>query len=303
MIHAPSLISRRSWLLGTLAGWAVGPTLARGDGPFDAIRARARAAGMGPFDESESANYRAIGDARKEFREGALEVCESVAADYRKHFAERGFDLDVPKGKLTVVVLAGPKSYAAFEAGFLDEAIGGHFDLKENRLVMFDFRGIGANPKAVAEEDNTFALVHESVHQLTFNTGLLDLKANAPLCVVEGLATYAETWRPRRRGAIGQVNRRRLLGLRQGRDQGVGWIPLEALLADDRPFDDPKTEQVAYAEGWMFVHKMMEPARRAKFRAYLKALLVKAEPARRVEIASAHLGDLDRLDREVRAVR
>ena len=59
-------------------------------------------------------------------------------------------------------MLMGPKSYAEFEGGFVDEAVGGHFDLEENWLVMFDSRGPGANPKApIPEQDNTLALVHE----------------------------------------------------------------------------------------------------------------------------------------------
>jgi len=316
MIREPFPISRRSWLLGTLGGLALGPGLARGDdAAIEAIKAQARAAGMEPFDESESASYRGIGDAPKRFREEALEVCESVAADYRKHFSDKGFDLEVPKDKLTVVILRGPKSFAAFERQVLGDSSGGHFDLKENRLVMFDFRGPGANPKApVPELDNTLALVHETIHQLTYNTGVLELKADAPLCVIEGLATYGETWRPKHRGEIGAINVRRRAGLELGRREGVRWIPLETLFAEDKLFDGPRegddpkavqvaaaTVQVAYAESWMLVYKLMrDQALRSKFRAYLQALREKPDPARRMALAKDHLGDLTKLDREVR---
>jgi hypothetical protein len=301
--HSP--ISRRSWLRGTLGVLALGTTRARGDATLDAIRAQARKAGMQPFDESESAGYRGIGDASPQFREDALGICEAVAADYRKHFTDKGFQLDTPDSKRTVVILAGPKSYAAFEGEVLGDAVGGHFDLKENRLVMFDFRGPGANPRApVAEQDNTLALVHETIHQLTFNTGVLDLDADVPLCVSEGLATYGETWRPRHKGEIGSINVRRRRGLDEGRLQGVGWIPLASLLADDKALDDVKTRQVAYAESWMFAHKMLrDPARLPRFRDYLKALRQKPDKARRVEVATAHLGDLTRLDKEIRTLR
>lgn len=305
MSREPTPITRRSWLLGTLGACALGPDPARGDAALDAIRARARAAGMEPFDESESANYRAIGDAPRAFREAALGISEAVAADYRKHFTDKGFDLVWPKGKLTVVVLRGPKSYAAFEGEVLGDAIGGHFDLKENRLVMFDFRGPGANPKApVPELDNTLALAHETIHQLTFNTGVLRLDADVPLCVSEGLATYGETWGPRHRGEIGSINVRRRRGLDLGRRQGAGWIPLESLLGDDRLLEEEKTQQAAYAESWLLVHKLMrDPARLPKFRDYLKALRETPDKARRVELATAHLGDLARLDREIRTGR
>ena len=305
MPHKPRSISRRSWLFGALASTAFGASPPKGNPQLEAIRSRGRKAGMEGFDESESANYRAIGDAPKRFREEALGVCEAVAADYRKHFTDKGFELDWPKEKLTVVALMGPKSYAMFEGDFLPQAGAGHFDLDENRLVIFDFRGPGSNPKApIAELNNTLALAHETVHQLTFNTGVLDLKADTPLCVIEGLATYAETWRPRRKGEMGSRNQRRLLGLNEAAKNGQKWISLAALLADDKIINDEKTEQVAYAESWMFVHKMMkEPARTAKFRSYLSALREKPDPAKRLAIATTHLGDLDKLDKEIRSVR
>ena len=305
MIPESRPITRRSWLFGALAASALGPAPLQGDARLEAIKAQGRKAGMEGFDESESAHYRAIGDAPKQFREEALGICEAVATDYRKHFTNKGFELDWSKEKLTIVTLMGPKSYAMFEGAVLPEGGGGHFDLDENRLVIFDFRGPGSNPKApIAEQNNTLALVHETVHQLTFNTGVLDLKADVPLCVTEGLATYAETWRPRHRGEIGSKNQRRLLGLNEAAKMGQKWIPLATLLADDKLIDDRETEQIAYAECWMFAYKMLrEPARAAKFRAYLAALRERPDPKKRIEIATAHLGDLDKLDRDIQTVR
>jgi Protein of unknown function (DUF1570) len=302
----PTSVSRRSWIFGTLAGLTIGPRLARGDdAAIEAIRARGRKAGMEGFDESETTHYRGIGDAHARFRDEALGICETVATEYRKHFKDKGFELTMPARKLTVVILMGPKSYAAFEGGFIDEAVGGHFDLEENRLVMFDFRGPGTNPNvAIPEQDNTMALVHETIHQLTYNTGVLDLKADIPLCVTEGLATYGETWRPGHKGEIGSNNRRRRLGFDLARKQGARWIPLETLLADDKLVNGEKTQQIAYAESWMFVNKMLkDPAKLPKFRAYLAALREKPDPAKRIEIATTHLGDLTQLDKDIRSAR
>ncbi len=305
MNRDPGRISRRSWLLGSVAGLGLGARVALGDEAIDAIKAQARKAGMEPFDESETEHYHGVGDASKRFRDDALSICEAVAIDYRKHFEAKGFELTWPKDKLRVVILLGPKSYAMFEGGFVDEAIGGHFDLDRNRLVMFDFRGTGANPKApVAEIDNTLALVHEAIHQLTYNTGVLDLKADVPLCVTEGLATYGETWGPRHRGEIGVINSRRRLGLELARRAGIKWIPLATLLADDKLVNDEKTQQIAYAESWMFVYKMLrDRSKLPRFRNYLAALRERPDPAKRIEIAREHLGDLDKLDKEIRVVR
>ena len=299
---------RRSWLRGTLSSIVLFAASTRAADPLDSIRAKGREAGLGPFEALDSANFRGIGDAHPKFQAQALDVCEAVLTDYRQHFKAKGFELDWPKDRLTVVILESPQSYAAFEKCFVDEAIGGHFDLDANRLVMFDARS--RDPKAkvgalVPELDNTLALVHETIHQLTFNTGVLDLKAAVPLAISEGLATYGETWRPNRQGRVGEVNRRRRKGLDDARKAGTKWIPLPTLLADDKPFDPEKSDrdtvQMAYAEAWMFASKMLkESAFLPKFRGYLAALKGKNDPSKRVELASTHLGDLDRIDRALR---
>jgi len=298
-------ISRRQWLFSALALASMGADDPAQDPRLAAIRARARKAEMQGFDESMSAHYVAIGDTSEKFRTEALSVCEAVAADYFKTFKDKGFELTWPKEKMVVVVLLGPKSYAAYEGAFIDEAIGGHFDLEANQLVMFDFRGPGANPKApIPEQDNTLALVHETVHQLTFNSGLLGLKADVPKCISEGLATYAETWAPRRKQKMGERNRRRLLGLELASRQGVKWIPTAQLIAEDKWLDDEPTIQIAYAESWLLVSKLLNSsARLPRFRDYLAALRGKPDPSRRIEIATEHLGDLEKLDKEIRVGR
>ena len=292
-------------MIGLLATAASGAGPRVDDPRLAAIRAKGRKAEMQGFDESVSEHFAAIGDAPRRFREEALKVCEAVAAEYFKVFKQKGFELAWPAEKQVVVTLLGPKSYAQFEGVFIDEAIGGHFDLEENRLVMFNFLGPGANPRApVPEQDNTLALVHETFHQLTFNTGLLDLKADIPLVISEGLATYGETWAPRGKHHIGEKNARRMLGLTEGVKDGVAWMPLADLFADDKLLKSPGTVQVAYAESWLLVTKLLrDPSRLPGFRAYLAALRQKPDPARRVEIAAEHLGDLSRLDKEVRSGR
>ena len=88
--------------------------------------------------------------------------------------------------------------------------MGGHYELDTNRLVIFDFRPgggppAGANPKRI----NTFTLIHEATHQLTFNTGLLDRQGDVPVAVSEGLAMYAELGHDGR-SVLGMINRPRL---------------------------------------------------------------------------------------------
>ena len=307
-------IGRRTWLAGLALGalgWRAARARADADDAAERIRARGRESRMDPFEEAESAHFRAVGDAPARFRKEALDLAEAFAADYFAHFRGKGFALEWPAGKLPVVVLASAKSYVAFEKGDVDEAVGGHFDLDANWLVTYDARaaaGAGVARAADAGDprlDNTLTLVHETFHQLSYNTGLLDRRADVPLCLVEGLATYAETWRPGRRpgGTIGAVNARRRQALAQAGRGGTGWIPLKAMLADDALVDAQATAQVAYAEGWLLAHKLLkDPARLVQLRDYLKEAppAGDAAVAKRVERAAARFGDLDRLDRDIR---
>ncbi len=118
-----------------------------------------------------------------------------------------------------------------------------------------------------------------------------------PLCISEGLAAYGETWRPKAKDSIGQVNGPRLKGL-AGQ---TPWIRLEQLLTEDNLLDDEATRDAAYAQSWALIHCFMkEPARTPKLRAYLAAIRPRRDPSHRLEDARAHLGDLDALDKHLR---
>lgn len=303
----PRGTTRRTWLraLGATALLARAGVGAAGDDAVERIRAKGRDARMQPFDESESARYVAVGDASAGYRGEALRLCEAFGADFLAYFQEKGFALAWPAARLPIVVLAGPTSYAAFEKGFADEAIGGHFDLDANWLVTFDYRPLANAPRARGGPDprvvNTFTLVHEAAHQLAYNTGLLDRGADVPLCVVEGLATYAETWGPTRRSGLGAPNVERRRGLATAQAGNARWIPVRRLLAEDNLVNDEATRDVAYAISTLLVAKLLkDPARLPHFRDYLKAVRATKDPARRVALAEEHLGDLDKLDREIR---
>ena len=227
------------------------------------------------------------------------EACAALATSYRKSFQEKGFTVVFPTRRLTVVTLKDKPSYGEFLGEDPGEAVGGHYDLETNRLVIFDFRPGGNLPPGVnLEQVNSFTLNHESTHQLTFNTGLLDRQGDVPLALSEGLAMYAEPWR-RDGSGIGTTNRRRLEVLIKpaNPNQGVVWIPIDKLLADDSLFEKPETEQLAYAEASVFVHYLLKtPTVLPKFRAYLDAIRPRRGDAQRLADATAQLGDLDRLD-------
>ncbi|WP_435016970.1 DUF1570 domain-containing protein [Tundrisphaera sp. TA3] len=286
-------IGRRALLRGSIA-LALAPARVRAAAELDRIREAGKAAGLEPFQAVETEAFQGIGDAPKAFMVEALGLCETLAADYRKHFERKGFALTRPAAKLRVILLSSPRAYAAFEKQHdLEKAVGGHYDLTANQQVTFDSRSGGPDATPNALRINTFTLVHETVHQLTFNTGVLDRSHDTPVAISESLATYAETWGPRRTGEIGRTNRLRLDGRR-----GDRWIPLERLLTEDALFEDEATQLTAYVEAWLLGYYFLKDlGRTPKFRSYLAAVRENPDPGRRIAIASEHLGDLARLDR------
>jgi hypothetical protein len=307
-------VSRRSWLACVLlslnAGSATSPLAwsmqVAGAESSEAeeialVQADAKKAGLEPFARSRTDHFLGLGDANARFRNDALKICESLQSEFLRHFHGKGFEVALPKKRLSVITLEGTASYKAFtgeEPGAFD---GGHYDLDTNRLVMFDFRPNGEGPDVVANpvRVNRLALVHETTHLLCFNTGLLSRKTDVPVWVSEGLATYVEMWSSKQT-PIGEPNRPWIYHMNQARNTGTSWIPIANLVASDKSFDDKKTAELSYAESWLLVHYLMKsPQQLPKFRAYLAGLQTDKGAINRVEYAEKHLGPLKNFDREL----
>lgn len=296
-------IGRRAWLLGSGAWLA-----ARADGPDDAdaraIEDRARAAGLGAFRSAGSAHYRVVGDAPEVFLKLVLRDSEAVAADYFDYYRARGFAVERPPSRMTAVAFADVRSYAAFLGSPPDLDNGGRYDRRSNRLYVHDYRpdGQGIGPRA--GHLNLVVLAHEATHQLAFNTGLLERAGDVPRAVSEGIALLGEVRRPDGPSPPGRINAMRLTDLARKRRRGVAWIPIPRLLADDTLFDGPAGPDatlLAYAQAWLLVyHLMTDPALLSRARDYLAAIRPRRDPKGRAADARAHLGDLDRLDQDLR---
>ena len=298
-------MTRRQWLIGSALGTIALGSATRGEGAdeteTEAIRAAALKAGLKPFRAVETEHYLGIGDAPDAFRDQALKICKELAAVYQKHFPEKGFAVTFPARRLTVVTLKDRDSYAAFVGEAPGEDVGGHYDVDRNRLVVFDNRPRQADLAARSERINTFTLVHEALHQLTYNTGLLDPRGDVPVALSEGLAMYGELWQPGRRADLGGVNRPRLKVIIDHFANAGEWRPVESVLTDDDLFSDGATQQLAYAEAWALVHYHLKTrAKLPKVRAYLDATRPRRDARHRLDDAKAHLGPLDALDAELR---
>lgn len=305
-------LGRRQWLATVAAGmaWPVRPQDPDAPEPGLAeVEARAREAGLGPFQVTRTKNYVAIGDATAKYRQEALNLCELVARDCLAYFKTRGFtEVAAPTGRLLVVILASEESFSKFLGIEREAAVAGIYDVATNRLTMFDYRKLAgpAQSKTLAARANTITLVHEATHQWTYNGGLLDRSADVPVAISEGLAMLAEERQPTGKATPGGINSGRVDGLKLALAKNTDWIPCERLLADDNLAGgnqgDDAARQLAYAENWLLVYHLMQKNRVAGFRTYLARLRTRKDATHRLNDATEHLGDLAKLDDELRVL-
>ncbi len=269
-----------------------------------------REAGINGVHKLRSRRYLAIGDASDVFMKSILGDCEQLAVDYLKHFKQRGFEIAAPDQTLILLVFRDDRSFGKFfRMPSLPEAasmgIGaqmtGAYDRSSNLLNVFDWRNV---PMASRSSHlNVQTVAHEGTHQLTFNTGLLNRSGDAPTSIIEGLGTYGEPRKVIGPSAVGRINVRRLDELAKYR-RVADWIPLRDLIADDSLLREGLVAKVvlSYAQSWLLVHFLMQvPDWTPKFRDYLAAIRQRRAPTRRLEDATEHLGDLDALDRALKA--
>jgi hypothetical protein len=310
-------LNRRAWLrtaAGAAAGFvglarAVGTSEAAEDdkeGPageeeeYQRAEARVRKVTAERLRKLKSAHYQAIGDASDGFIRLTLSDCEQAAADYLRHFRSRGFDVKLPERRLTVLVFRDERPFLRFAQNTVPGTVG-FYSRASNWLAFFDFRNVPMSPHA-SGQSNMETLTHEATHQLTFNTGLLERKADIPKSIVEGLAMYCERRRLVGRNEPGQANLRRLDELAHIRRREP-WISAAELLSDDRACFGRTGDRLllSYCESWLLVyHLMNDPERLPQFRAYLAAIRGRTDSTLRLDDARAHFGDLTRLDGELR---
>jgi Protein of unknown function (DUF1570) len=303
------VLSRRSLVQGVLTAITglSSSSLVAGQGPTSPGRATEaeeiaevekllREARLAPLYNTSTAHFLVVGDAPEAHQRQALALCESLGEAFLIDFRKRGFTLEYPDRRLTVIALRDQDSYSALLGEAPGKDVGGHYDLQTNRLVIFDFRPKQEAIVGQAERVNLFTLVHETAHQLSFNTGMLNRQVDLPQCVSEGLATYVELWRPGVKNAIGGINRPRMEDLRRAKD----WIQIGDLLADDTAFDK-KTEHLAYAESWLLVHYLLwGKSRQTRFRQYVTEVQAANKGDGRLRIAERVLGPIAKLDHELK---
>jgi hypothetical protein len=314
-------IDRRSWLRHSVAaGAALGcmnhagapglmaeaPKLSpaeEAEQELERAQSRVKAVTRRPLLTVQSDQYQAVGDAAMAFMKITLTDCENLAQDYLGYYQEHGFDVKRPGRRLTLIVFLDERPYLEFArrfAGGVSVFVWGFYSKAENWLVLFDFRNVPLNERGAGFK-NVRTLAHEGTHQLTFNTGLLNRRGDAPRAIVEGLASFGEVRPLHGHGDPGQINGNLLDDLAhiQRREK---WISATDLLTDDGVFGPTLDHTLlAYAQGWLLVYYLLKtPARLPQLQAYLKTIAARSDKNRRLDDAELYFGDLDRLDQELR---
>jgi hypothetical protein len=257
-----------------------------------------------PSHYATSARYQAVGDASLPFIKTALSDCELIALDYVDHYRSKGFEINPPARRLTLVVFLEARPFREFGQKFARRVppnAMGFYSRSENWLVLYDIRNDPAKERGAAHH-NVRTLAHEATHQLTFNTGLLNRRGDVPFAIFEGLACYGEIRRLDGRTQPGEINSVRLDDLAQIQRR-ADWIRATDLFTSEESAYGTSLDQtlLAYSQSWLLVYHLMKtPARLPQFQSYLKTIYPRTDTKHRLEDAQRSFGDLDRLDQELR---
>ena len=243
----------------------------------------------------------AVGSARPDFIRQILRMADDTAISYNRYFSQARLPVKFAPDRMLIVVLANAGQYSKLMGENKARNEGGHYDLDENWTVTFDHRGRSKSTRSSLERANQVTLLHEVSHQLSFNTGMLNINSDVPMLLSEGLATLAEPAGQTITPGFGQANGPRLSVLNQLMKRNRrAWIPLRDLLVADNAFDAPDdaTLQMAYSQSWLFWDTVLQkPELAGKLPAYLKRIDGRLKPDRRLEDFSTALDRVDAVEK------
>jgi len=176
----------------------------------------------------------------------------------------------------------------------------GYYDLKSNRVCLFDTSAASGNWQLNAE-----TIIHEAVHQTAYNVGVHSRFAEQPRWLVEGLAMMFEApgvWNSASsKLPSDRLNRERLAYFRGANETRSADWPTR-LIVDDRAFQGDALK--AYSEAWTLTFFLCE-TRPREYCAYLSRLAARKPfseyPAleRLTDFTSQFGSDLEQLEAQL----
>ncbi len=309
--------TRRKWLQGMVGASALGRVKPvwgqkgtedvdvsdKEQSAVEVVLQRFNQARLQPPRITRNRRFVAIGTARSEYVRQVLRIAEETAVAYERFIG--GLRLPVKFGteRLPLIVVANSGQYSQLLGEKKAKNEGGHYDLDENWVATFDHKGRQRSTRSDLERANLVTLMHEIAHQISFNTGLLNIRGDVPMVLSEGLATLAEPGGSSLIPGFGEVNAPRLGVMAQIMKRNrKAWIPLSDLIADDNAFDSPdeNTVQMAYSQSWLFWNTLIAQAKtREKLNSYLQRIDRRLKPDQRINDFAAVMGPLDIVEKEM----
>lgn len=257
---------------------------------------------LGPVARFDSRHFTALSNADDDYVEHRLHNCEAIYALFYPHFRGKGFTVKEPADKLMVAILDSQAGFEAYFSRRLSSTVSGMFDVKTNRLVVYDYadnrgvrsarqkaernasrigqdlnkrRYLGEFNRKIASyhnDTNIGTIMHEVAHQLSFNGGLLNPEGDAPLWLVEGLACYCESTHNGNWSGIGEPNPVRAGTLAGVLNKKGKFIPLRDILSSDGWLRKKESSAaLAYAQSWALFRMLMDE-RPADLKKYLATI-------------------------------
>jgi len=228
-------------------------------------------AGSG-FEVYQTEHYLVCSNCSEGYNEFIGRLLEPVYAQYFDFWKKLNVDVASAGRPLPVLMFQSESEFQAYasrihpETGF--EGVPGFFSVRDNLVLVVDLTGdrslreVSAVRKKLADRPLQVAtVVHEAVHQLSFNSGLQQRFADFPVWYSEGLSLYFEP--PSERSAVlwsrpGQVSpRHHPEFVRLVRDETLP-VPLSELLVNDNAFQSADAAVAAYAESWGLVSYLVK---------------------------------------------
>ncbi len=277
-----------------------------------------------------SDHFLAYSNADPAYTDYRLDNCETIHADFFKHFRKRGFAVAAPVEKMMVVVFDMQAGFEAYLGHPMPAAVTGIYHRASNRLVVYDFatnRAFAAVSKRLTSEaklgvsdldrhsrsvhfgryvrerrndTNISTIMHEVAHQLSFNCGMLNRKGDVAAWLAEGLAVYCESTVGGAWQGIGEANPLRA-GVLAGPANGRGeFLSLRSLIENDDWIRKAKrVDQVllGYSQSWA-LFRMLIDEQPEKLKAYLETVHARRTNEHRLADFAATFGtDLAKLER------
>ncbi len=227
------------------------------------------------------------------------EICEDTYRTFHRYFTVRGFKISQLEFPLVVIVFPDRSSFVAYcrkdgiepPAGLL-----GYYMRLTNRVALFD-SGESLNaefkPPAAGATSTTLStaqipvrfdamvegnlqntIVHETTHQVAFNTGLHSRIGQTPKWVIEGLATMFEAPGIRdsqkNTSPKSRINRGRFVWFGNYMQSRRKPHSLVDFVATDDLYSSATLD--AYSEGWALTFYLAE-TRHASYGRYLKSIV------------------------------